>query len=192
MKKGDGKVVVEEKIIRFMRFRKPLALVSLVLVLLGLGSLAVRGLNLGLDFTGGTAVEIDFAKPVDQDAIHSALLKAGFKDSVVQYLGVSSEILIRMPPQVAGEGNIGAQVEKAVNTDPNNVGKVKQVDSVGSEVGGELYSQSLIAIAIAMGLMMAYVAFRYRWKFSVGAMAALVHDTFFTLGLFSVSTGPST
>ena len=190
MKKAEGKVVVEEKVIHFMRYRKPLGIVSLVLILLGLASLATRGLNLGLDFTGGTAVEVDFVKPVDQETIHTDMLKAGYKDSVVQYLGLANQILIRMPPQVGGDGSIGAAVEKAVNTDPANPGKVKQVDSVGSEVGGELYTQSLLAIALAIALMMGYVAFRYRWKFSGGAIAALIHDTFFTLGMFSVFGWP--
>jgi len=166
MKKAEGKVVVEEKVIHFMRYRKPLGIVSLVLILLGLASLATRGLNLGLDFTGGTAVEVDFVKPVDQETIHTDMLKAGYKDSVVQYLGLANQILIRMPPQVGGDGSIGAAVEKAVNTDPANPGKVKQVDSVGSEVGGELYTQSLLAIAL------------------------LIHDTFFTLGMFSVFGWP--
>src|ERR1700739_3004140 len=96
MKNGEGKVVTEERVIRFMRYRKPLAAISLLLVLLGVVSLVVRGLNLGLDFTGGTAVEVDFARPVDQERIHAAMVSAGYKDSVVQYLGVASQILIRL------------------------------------------------------------------------------------------------
>lgn len=181
--------VSEEKVIRFMKHRKPLAAISILVVVIGLVSLFVRGLNLGLDFTGGTAVEIDFQKPVDQEAIHAALEKGGFKDTVVQFLGNSSQVLIRMPPQL-GHGDIGKDVLQAASLDPSNVGTVKNVDSVGSQVGSELYWQSLAAIALAMGLMMAYIFMRYNFKFSFGAVVALICDTFFTLGLFSVMHWP--
>lgn len=181
----------EMKVIRFMRFRKPLAVISALVVLIGLVSLAVRGLNLGLDFTGGTSVELVFQKPVEQEAVRGALEHAGFKEPVVQYLGVRTEILIRMPPQVGHEANVGDEVKRVVNAiDAGNPATVKQVDSVGSQVGQELYTQSLLAMGLSMALMMGYIALRYRFKFSVGAIVGLLHDTFFTLGIFSLLGWP--
>lgn len=180
----------ELKTIRFMRSRKPLAIVSMLLVLIGLGSLVTRGLNLSQDFTGGTTAEINYEKAVDQEAVRKALEDAGLHDPIVQHLGKSSDVLIRMAPQKGHEANISADITKAVNFDPENPAKIKQIDSVGSQVGGELYTQSLLAIALSMALMMAYVAIRYRFKFSVGAIIGLVHDTFFTLGLFSIMGWP--
>lgn len=177
--------------IRFMRFRKPLAALSLIVVLIGVVSLFTKGLNLGLDFTGGTSVELVFEKQAEAEEVRTALQEAGFKDVVVQYLGRTNEILIRMPPQVGHDTNIGVDVQRATAAiDPTNPVVVKQVDSVGSQVGNELYIQSLLAMALSMGLMMIYVAIRYRFKFAVGAIIGLVHDTFFTLGLFSIMGWP--
>ena len=183
-------MVKEEPVIRFMKYRKPLAWISAVIIVVGLVSLVVRGLNLGLDFTGGTEVELSFAKSVDQDAVHAELENAGLKDTVVQHLSLASEILVRMPPQVGHDTDIASLVTTAVNTDPSNPAVIKHLDSVGSQVGSELYVQSLLAIALAMALMMAYVWFRYRLKFSFGALIALLHDAFFTLGLFSILGWP--
>jgi preprotein translocase subunit SecF len=180
----------ELKTIRFMRSRKPLAIVSMLLVIIGLVSLIVRGLNLSQDFTGGTTAEINYEKSVDQEDVRKALEAAGLHDPIVQHLGKSTDVLVRMAPQKGHEANISADITKAVNFDPANPAKIKQIDSVGSQVGNELYAQSLMAIALSMALMMAYVAIRYRFKFSVGAIIGLVHDTFFTLGLFSIMGWP--
>lgn len=181
---------MEIKTIRFMRFRKPLAAISMVLVLIGLGSLIFRGLNLSQDFTGGVTAEINYTQGVEQEAVRQAMEKAGFHDVVVQHAGDSSTVLLRMPPQEGHEADLATEVGKAINFDAANPAKIKQIDSVGSQVGEELYTQSLLAIALSMALMMLYVAFRYRFKFSVGAIIGLFHDTFFTLGLFSVMGWP--
>lgn len=95
-----------------------------------------------------------------------------------------------MPPQDGREADLSAEIQKAVNFDASNPAQLKQLDSVGSQVGEELYTQSLLAIVLSMALMMIYVAFRYRFKFSVGAIIGLVHDTFFTLGVFSIMQWP--
>jgi preprotein translocase subunit SecF len=183
-------MMFENRIIRFMRFRKPMAIISLLVVLAGVVSLFAKGLNLGQDFTGGTSVEMTFAKPVEQMDIQRSLEAAGYHDAVVQHLGRTTDILIRMPPQgKATNSSIGQQVQKAVEK-TGNTATVRQVDSVGSQVGEELYLNSLMAVALSLGLMMLYVAFRYRFKFSVGAVTSLLHDTLFTVGIFSIMGWP--
>lgn len=180
----------EQRIIRFMRFRKPMAILSLLVVLVGLGSLMTKGLNLGQDFTGGTSAEINFSKAVDQQAVVKALEAAGFHDAIVQHLGKASDVLVRMPPQLGHETNISAEILKAMSFDPANPAKVKQVDSVGSQVGDELYQQSVMAVVFSLLLMMVYVAFRFRFKFAVGGVVSLVHDVLFTIGAFSLFGWP--
>ncbi|MBH1970585.1 protein translocase subunit SecF [Moraxellaceae bacterium AER2_44_116] len=180
----------DNKVIQFMRFRKPMAIFSLLVVLAGVFSIFTKGLNLGLDFTGGTAVELIYAKPVEQIALQNALEEAGIKDTVVQHLGHATEVLIRMPPQEKSGGEIGQRVLAAAQFDSNNKATLRQVDSVGSQVGSELYGNSLLAIAMSLGLMMAYVAIRFRIKFAVGAVISLLHDTLFTVGIFSMMGWP--
>ena len=181
---------MEEKIIRFMRFRKPMAIFSLLVVLVGVVSIFTKGLNLGLDFTGGTSVELAYAKPVEQMAVQEALEKAGIKDTVVQHLGTATHILIRMPPQEKAGGEIGKRVLQAAQFDSQNPATLRQVDSVGSQVGSELYTQSLLAVGLSLFLMMVYVAVRFRFKFAVGAVISLLHDTLFTVGIFSLMGWP--
>ncbi len=180
----------DDKVIQFMRFRKPMAVFSLLVVLAGVFSIFTKGLNLGLDFTGGTAVELTYAKPVEQIALQHALENAGIKDTVVQHLGHASEVLIRMPPQEKAGGEIGQRVLAAAQFDPANKATLRQVDSVGSQVGSELYGNSLLAIGMSLGLMMVYVAIRFRFKFAVGAVISLLHDTLFTVGIFSMMGWP--
>lgn len=175
----------ETRIIRFMRFRRGMAVFSAIIVLIGLVSLVTRGLNLGLDFTGGTAVELHFAKPVQQATVSASLQKAGFHEAVVQYLGDANSLLVRLPPQPGEATQVGQRLAAAASA-AGNPGTVRQIDSVGAQVGEELYGQSLIAVTVSLGLMMLYVAIRFRFKFAVGAVISLLHDVLFTLGVFSV------
>ncbi|HNB20281.1 MAG TPA: protein translocase subunit SecF, partial [Agitococcus sp.] len=163
---------------------------SFLVVLIGVISIFTKGLNLGLDFTGGTSVELAYAKPVEQMAVQEALEKAGIKDTVVQHLGTATHILIRMPPQEKAGGEIGKRVLQAAQFDSQNPATLRQVDSVGSQVGSELYTQSLLAIGLSLFLMMVYVAVRFRFKFAVGAVISLLHDTLFTVGIFSLMGWP--
>ena len=181
---------MEEKIIRFMRFRKPMAIISLLVVLAGVVSIFTKGLNLGLDFTGGTSVELAYAKPVEQAVVQESLEKAGIKDTVVQHVGSATHVLIRMPPQEKAGSEIGQRVLQAAQFDSQNPASLRQVDSVGSQVGDELYTQSLLAVGLSLFLMMVYVAVRFRWKFAVGAVISLAHDTLFTVGVFSLMGWP--
>ena len=181
---------MEEKIIRFMRFRKPMAILSFLVVLVGVVSIFTKGLNLGLDFTGGTSVELAYAKPVEQAVVQESLEKAGIKDTVVQHVGSATHVLIRMPPQEKAGSEIGQRVLQAAQFDSQNPASLRQVDSVGSQVGDELYTQSLLAVGLSLFLMMVYVAVRFRWKFAVGAVISLAHDTLFTVGVFSLMGWP--
>ncbi|MDP2226708.1 MAG: protein translocase subunit SecF [Moraxellaceae bacterium] len=180
----------EARIIPFMRIRTPMAILSLLVVLAGLVAIVTKGLNLGLDFTGGTSAELVYQEPVSQDAVTAAFEKAGFKDVVVQHLGGVRNIVVRMPPQKAHETNISADILTAANFDPANKATVRQVDSVGSQVGNEMYQQSLLAIGLSLGMMMIYVGFRYRMKFAVGAVISLAHDVLFTVGAFAIFGWP--
>ncbi|REH38804.1 protein translocase subunit secF [Paraperlucidibaca baekdonensis] len=172
-------------IIRFMRFRRAMAYVSGAVVIIGLVSLFTQGLNLGLDFTGGTAIELRFEQAAHQSEVSEALEKAGINDAVVQYLGGANTIQVRLPPQPGEATIVGQRIAEAVST-PGNTAVVQQIDSVGSQVGDEQYTQSVIAITLALGLMMLYVAIRYRFKFAVGAVISLFHDVIFTVGVFSL------
>ncbi len=173
------------KVINFMRYRKPLALVSGVVVLICLLSIIFRGLNLGLDFTGGTSMEIDFRNAISQEQVLGHLSQAGFKDVVVQHLGRANQILLRLPPQKTSYANIGQAALTALQS-PDNPAVLKSVDSVGSEVGSELYQQSVLAVLLALGLMAIFVAFRFKFNFAFGALIALSHDVLFTVGIFSI------
>ncbi|HET8730710.1 MAG TPA: protein translocase subunit SecF [Moraxellaceae bacterium] len=182
--------MAEQRIIRFMKYRKIIAAVSLLIVLAGIVSLVTRGLNLGQDFTGGTSAEVTYAKGVDQEAVRTALEQAGFRDPVVQHLGLITDVMVRMPAQKGHETTITADLQKALNFDPTNAATIKQIDSVGSQVGEELYSQSLLAVGLSLALMMLYVAFRFRFKFAVGGVVSLLHDVLFTVGVFSIFGWP--
>lgn len=175
----------EARIIRFMRFRRGMALASGLVVLIGVVSLFTKGLNLGLDFTGGTAVELHFAQAAQQDQVARAIAAGGIEDAVVQYLGDANSLQVRLPPQPGDATQLGRRIAALAST-PANPAEARQVDSVGGQVGDELYAQSLLATGLALALMMVYVALRYRFKFAVGAVISLFHDVLFTVGAFSL------
>lgn len=178
----------DERVIRFMRLRKPLAIFSMILILVSLGSLLTKGLNLGLDFTGGISAEVNYTHPVKQTEVQEALIKAGFHDPVVQYLGTQRDLLVRMPAQTKST-DASTYILKAVQL-PENKATVQKVDIVGSQVGNDLYLRSLGAIGLALALMMIYVAVRFQFKFAVGAVISLLHVTILTIGVFSVMGWP--
>jgi preprotein translocase subunit SecF len=182
--------MIEFRTIRFMRARLPMAVISLLTVIAGMVALAVNGLNLGLDFTGGTTAEFAYSKAVDTEDVRASLENNGFKDTIVQYGGSAESVIVRMPPQKGHETNISGDLLQAANFSADNAATLKQVDSVGSQVGDEMYEQSLIAVGLSLFMMMVYVAFRFRWKFAVGATISLLHDTLFTIGVFAIFGWP--
>ena len=170
----------------FMGRRKLAGSVSIGLVLLSLASLTVNGLNFGLDFTGGTLVEVGFPSSADPEALRSQLDDAGFVNGVVQHFGSDREVLIRMPPQGDGDpASLGDRILTTVRQQAPGA-EMRQSNFVGPVVGEELAESAGLAILTALAVVMLYILFRFTKQFSVGAVVALAHDVTLVLGLFSV------
>ena len=148
-----------------------------------------KGLNLGLDFTGGISAEINYSQPVNQAAVSQALEKAGFKDAVVQTLGSNKDLLVRMPVQEIKVDDLGKAISQAAQL-PNNTAMVHKVDAVGGQVGNELYIRSAGAVALALLLMLIYVTIRFEFKLALGAIMSLFHDILIIIGAFALFQWP--
>jgi len=172
-------------------------LFSLILIIVSIASLATRGLNFGLDFTGGTLVELEFPGEANAQDIRQQLDDAGIKNAVVQYFGKSSEIAIRVPPQAQDDqqdaklvlGQAGRDIFNVVQSaTPNGEQLVlKRNEFVGPSFGEELRDDGGIALIVAFGFMMIYIAIRFHYRFGMGAVAALLHDVIIVLGGFSLT-----
>ena len=180
--------------IDFMRMGRVTIVVSLVLLLIALGSLATRGLNLALDFTGGTLAEVNFAQPTDTGSVRKALQAGGFDHSVVQSLGNPRDYAVRLAPELGalqpereseGQETLETRIQKALQ--PLGAVAVKPAEYVGPQVGRELVNQGVIAVlVVALGIM-AYVWLRFEtWKFGLAAVACDLHDVLIVLGCFSL------
>lgn len=181
------KTVSDSRVIHFMRFEKPMWVLSVFITVISLGAIFMNGLNLGLDFTGGVSAEVVYEKPTTQTEVTNALAQAEFKDPVVQYLGNQRELIVRMPAQQSTD--LTEKITTALQL-PDNIATVTKVDSVGSQVGNQLYLRSLGALALALISMLIYVAVRFQYKLAVGAVLSLVHDTIFTVGMFALFKWP--
>jgi preprotein translocase subunit SecF len=180
----------EEKNINFMAARKPLGMLSIALVVISVILLVTRGLNLGLDFTGGTTIVVKSPVDVELSQTRADLTKAGFGDAVVQHYGSPKEVNIRVAPKDSVDadkiGYVVFDVLKAGNDDL----ELLKVEFVGPQVGDELRDESGTAMLLALGLMMLYVWFRFSNKFGVATVVALFHDVIVVLGLFSLLQWP--
>lgn len=179
----------DEKVINFMKIAKPSAIFSIILTIASIFFLVSKGLNLGLDFTGGVSAELNYSQPVKASEVSAALLKAGFKEPVVQNLGSERDLLVRMPALNESVDNLKTHIQQAA-TLPNNQLTVSKVDSVGSQVGNELYIRSAGAVALALLLMLIYVTVRFEFKLAVGAVLSLFHDVVVALGFFALFQWP--
>lgn len=177
----------DEHVINFMRFRKVAALLSFIFSIVCIAVIVTKGLNLGLDFTGGISAEINYKNPVEQRQVIEALEQSGFKEPVVQFLGTSRDLIVRMPAQT-GE-NLAERIQQAVQL-PTNTATVQKVDAVGAQVGNELYIRSFGAVALALLLMLIYVTIRFEFKLAVGSVISLLHDTIVTVGIFAIFGWP--
>ena len=168
----------------FMGQRKLAAVVSLVLVLGSLASLAIKQLNWGLDFTGGTLVEVHYSDVAPLTKVRSSLEQGGFAGAVVVSFGSDRDVMIRLPQGYSDED--GPRLLEQLQANYSGEVELRRIEFVGPQVGDELREQGGLAMLLALGLVMLYVAFRFQLKFSVGAVTALIHDVIITLGYFSI------
>ena len=171
--------------INFMRFRHVTAGISLVLLIVAVVALAVRGLNFGLDFTGGTLLEVEYQTPELLNGIKTVLEGAGYRDVVVQNFGSETDVLVRMSE--AFRDDLGNEVLTLLQEEAgSNELILLRSEFVGASVGEELRDEGGIAMLVALFVVMAYVAFRFQWKFSLGAVLALFHDVVIIIGMFAL------
>ncbi|MDA7792640.1 protein translocase subunit SecF [Glaciecola sp.] len=172
--------------VNFMRLRIPALAISTLLILASIGSLAVNQLNWGLDFTGGTLIEVGYPDKANLDEIRQELNAAKFGDAVVQNFGSSHDVLIRLAPRDGVKSaDVGDQVMLALRATGKEV-DMRRIEFVGPNVGEELTEQGGLAMLTALICILIYVAMRFEWRFALGSVSALAHDVIITLGLFSV------
>lgn len=171
--------------IHFMKQRHKMGLLSIFLFIISLFFLFTKGINLGLDFTGGTQLELQFSKPYDTETLQTLLERAGIKNAKVTHFGSSQDILIRLANRShVSDVSLGKQVLTALKASDPNL-KLKRIEFVGSEVGEYLIDQGLLAILLSFLAIMVYVAIRFEYRFAVSAVIALLHDPILILGFFS-------
>lgn len=180
----------DERVIPFMKIALPAAVFSIILTVASIFFIATRGLNLGLDFTGGVSAELNYTNPVKSEAVTQALSKAGFDDAVVQTLGSERDLMVRMPVQEDIEAEDLTKAITAAVQLPGNAAQVPKVDVVGGQVGNELYVRSAGAVALALLLMLVYVTIRFEFKLAIGAVLSLFHDIIVTIGIFAMMQWP--
>ena len=170
--------------IPFMRYRKIAAYASLALFVISIVSLSFRGLSLGLDFSGGTLVEVTYKDSVNLEEVRGMLTNNGFDDYQVVNFGSDRDVLIKIADQ-PGNSQLGDEVFALVQAnDPDT--ELKRVEFVGPQIGSELRDQGGLGMLVALAMILLYVAFRFQYKFALGAVTALAHDVIIILGLFSL------
>jgi preprotein translocase subunit SecF len=177
------------KVINFMGQRKLAMWFSLLLLVVSIGSLATRQLNWGLDFTGGTLIEVHYSASADMNAIRNTLETKGFAGATVVSFGSDQDVMIRLPQGYSDKE--GLELLAILQTEfsaaePGGTVELRRSEFVGPQVGDELREQGGLAMLLALGLVTLYVAFRFQLKFALGSVAALAHDVIITLGFFSV------
>ncbi|MAO68312.1 MULTISPECIES: protein translocase subunit SecF [Idiomarina] len=171
----------------FMRFRGIMGIISIILVVASIASLSVNKLNFGLDFTGGTLLEVGFEKAAELDRVRTALDESDFGDAVVQNYGTQEDILIRLEPREGVKAEqLGTDILDSLRAEFEQTVEMRRIEFVGPNVGDEFIEQGGLAMLTALICILLYIAMRFEWRLAVGAVAALAHDVILTLGLFSI------
>ncbi len=174
--------------IDFMSKRKIAMVISIILIVLSIGSLFANGLNFGIDFTGGYLIEAGYDSEVDIEPIRTALADNGFEDAQVQHFGTAKDILVRIAPREdINKAGLSDKILSVLQQNSDQPVKMRRVEFVGPQVGEELRDQGGLAMLVALGGILLYVSFRFQFKSAVGAILALVHDVIITVGVFSIT-----
>jgi len=173
--------------IDFMGKRQIALVFSLVVLTVAVGSIIARGLSLGIDFTGGTLIEVGYSEPANLESVRAALVDAGYGDSAVQQFGTPRDILIRLASSAdADSDRLSNEVFAALSKAAGSELELRRVEFVGPQVGDELAEDGALAVLVALIAILMYVAMRFEWRFAVGSVIALVHDVIFVVGLFAL------
>jgi len=175
------------KVIDFMRWDYLAFGISIALFILSITVISLKGFNWGLDFTGGTVIEINLSQPADLDKIRASLANNGYREPLIQNFGSSRDIMIRLPPTegVAGQ-EIGKSIISVINKDVDEQATIKRIEFVGPSVGSELAQTGAMALLAALICILIYVGFRFEWRLAAGAVISLAHDVVITLGIVSL------
>ncbi|SDS72867.1 preprotein translocase subunit SecF [Halopseudomonas litoralis] len=175
--------MINIKTINFMRLRKVFYALAAILMIGSIGSLAIKQLNLGLDFTGGALVELNYSEPADLSAVRSMLHDGGWEDAIVQNFGASTDVIIRL---ASDDPDLGNEIARLVKAQDGSEVSIKRVEFIGPQVGEELRDQGGLGMLLALAGILVYVGLRFQLKFAVAAVVALLHDVIFVLGFFSL------
>lgn len=173
----------EKKYISFMGYRKIAAAISIIVLVGSIFSLATKGLNLGLDFSGGTLVELEYNEPADIQSVRNSLAEQGLESAIVVHFGSDTDVLIRVRDSL--DQARALELASFLQAESGAAIEVLRVEFVGPQIGEELREDGGLGLLTALLVVMLYVAFRFQYKFSIGAVVALFHDVLITLGLFS-------
>ena len=178
-------LIKADRTIQFMRMAKLAFVLSALLVIMSLASIAIKGVNWGLDFTGGTVIEVGYDKPADLEKIRPLLSAQGFDSAIIQHFGSSRDVLIRIAPRDGVDSqHLGSQIVTIMKTYDDSA-QMRRIEFVGPNVGDELAEQGGLALIAALLCILLYVGVRFEWRLAAGAVLSLAHDVIITLGVFS-------
>ncbi len=173
--------------INFIGNRNIFLIFSSILMIVAIGSLAVKGLKMGIDFTGGTLIEVGYQEPADLNALRDTLDQSGFADATVQNFGTAKDVLIRLKlEEGVSSADLSNQVLDVINKSSKLPASLRRVEFVGPQVGDDLAEDGFLALLYSTIAILIYIAWRFEWKFSLGAIIATFHDVIVTLGFFSI------
>ncbi|WP_269618450.1 protein translocase subunit SecF [Zhongshania sp. BJYM1] len=173
-----------KKVINFMGGRRIAMAISIMVMIASVGVLAVKGLNFGLDFTGGTLIEVIYEESVPLQQVRDELSASGFESAIVVNFGSDTDVLVRIPQSMSP--TLGDEVLSVLQSGTDGDIELRRIEFVGPQVGEELREQGGLAVLLALVVVLIYVAMRFQVKFSIGAVAALGHDVLITLGVFAL------